>query len=111
MELSPSCKSDSLFSKAALEAAVLCLVCTGSVDGPGHLTGTGTSKMEVEGGGYAWGGLNATWRLWKSLCKIQVFMLEGLRHWAGLCSWLGGSDLAAGPWLGVTHSFALFLGA
>lgn len=73
------------------------LPCSACVDGPGHLTGTGTSKMEVEGGGYAWGGLNATCRLWKSLCKTQVFVLEGLRYWSGLCSWLGGQAWLQGP--------------
>lgn len=60
----------------------------------------------MEGGGYTWGDLNATWRLWKGLCKPQVFMLEDSRHWSGLCSWLGFRGLA-----GVTHTFTLFLGA
>lgn len=53
-----------------------------TVDGPELLAGTGTSKMGVEGGGSAWGGLNTTWRLWKGLCKPQVFTLEDSRHWS-----------------------------
>lgn len=68
-----------------------------SVDGRELLAGTGTSKMEVGGGGYTWGDLNATWRPWKSLCKPQVFMLGESRHWSVLCSWLWGQAWLQGP--------------
>lgn len=114
-----TCLSDSLFSKVAFETSFLStLPCPRSVSGVhirrgrwmGHSSwwALRPRRWTWWGGGYTLGNLNATCRL----CKTQVPMLESSRHWSGLCLWLGApvglrmGGLAAGGWLGATHSFA-----